>query len=264
MDATRQSVLARLHLGAVLPLLEDVVAHDPRAGELVTGWQLALRFQLPGGRPATALVFQDGKLTVPAEPPGKGGPPQVSLTFRDAAHLNAVFQGTSSQNPRPGLAALFHIKELGKLNALLSRLACYMKPSAELLQDPAEFQFCVMLNLYGLVFGIRQIGENDPDMKPVVRHLPEGVVEFRVMGNGPVAHLKVASGIFSPGRGPASGANAVLEIRDCATAWAMLQGRLDLFSAVGAGIIRLRGYIPLLDGINPLMDRLSWYLGGQA
>lgn len=261
MEASRQSVMARLHLGAVLPLLEDVVAHDPLARELVSGWNLTLQFQLPGGRPATSLVFEDGALRVPAEPPRKDGPQKVPLTFRGAAHVNDVFQGTSIRNPRPGLTALFHLKELGRLSALLSRLAYYMKPSDELLRNPEEFRFCVMLNLYGLVFGIRQIGENDPDMVTVARHLPPGVVEFRVMGGGPAAHLGVAGGMFRPGRGSVESPNAVLEIIDCPTAWAMLQGRLDLFSAVGAGIIRLRGYIPLLDGINPLMDRLAGYLG---
>lgn len=264
LSATRQSVLARLHLGAVLPLLEDIVAHDPFAREQVSGWNLTLQFQLPGGRPATALVFKDGALSVPDDPPLKGGPQKVPLTFQSAAHLNAVFQGTSKRNPRPGLAALLHLKELTGLNALLSRLAFYMKPSDELLRNPEEFRFCVMLNLYGLVFGIRQIGENDPDMVPVSRHIPRGIVEFRVMDGGPAAHLRVASGRFLPGRGPVESPNAVLEIADCPTAWAMLQGRLDLFSAVGAGIIRLRGYIPLLDGINPLMDRLAWYLGSQG
>ncbi len=256
MENANQNVLARLHLGAILPLLEDIAAYDPEIREATGDWNVTLQFQLPGGDPATALEFKQGKLI--AHRIGVKGS-KVTLTFKDARFLNEVFQGRSKKSPRPNLQGLFHLKKLTGLDPVLGKLEHYLKPSAELLQNPETFDFCARLNLYALAYGIKVVGEHDPEMSPVVSHLPDGVLEIRVTG-GPSAHIGVKEGQFFPGRGPAEKPNAVLEISDLNTAWAMLQGTLDLYAAVGSEKIKLRGNLPLLDGINPLLDRLALYL----
>lgn len=259
MDASRELVLARLHLGAVLPLLEDVVRFDETAGRIVHDWNVTLQFRLPGRHVATSLVFRNGILAAEIDPFRERKPPVVPLSFRDPAHINAFFRGHSRSEPRPGLRAAFHLSELKKLNDLLSRLALYMRPSGEMLKDPSVFRFCVMLNLYALAFGIKQVGEYDPDMEPVALHLPEGALEMRVSG-GPAAHLEVGYRRLRPARGPAGRPSAVLEFKDNLTAWRMFHRQLDMFAAVGTGDIRLHGYIPLLSGISPIWDRLFMYL----
>ena len=115
------------------------------------------------------------------------------------------------------------------------------------------------MTLKVLAYGIKEVAEHDPEMRPVVEHLPNGTIEIRVK-EGPAVHASIKDGIFSPGIGPAEKPNAVLEIQDLETAWKMLQGDLDLFAAVGSSRIKIRGLVPLLDGINPLLDRLSLYL----
>lgn len=256
MENANQNVLARLHLGAILPLLEDIAAYDSLVHEATGDWNVTLQFQLPGGDPATALEFKQGKLQ--AHRTGVKGS-KVTLTFKDARFLNDLFQGRSKKSPRPNLQGLFHLKKLTGLDPVLGRLEYYLKPSAELLQNPETFDFCTRLNLYALAYGIKVVGEHDPEMSAVVSHLPDGVLEIRVTA-GPSAHIGVKQGRFFPGRGPAKRANAVLEIADLDTAWAMLQGSLDLYAAVGSEKIKLRGNLPLLDGINPLLDRLTLYL----
>ena len=256
MDNSRDLVLARLYLKAVLPLLEDIAAFDTALQELIKEWDFKLQFQLPGGDPATALIFKRGAVTA-VRNDIKG--PRVSLTFKDANFLNAVFQNTTAKSPRPNLAGLFHYKKLLLLNTVLGRLEYYLKPTAPMLEDPALLGICVRLTLYSLAFGLKEIGEHDPEAAPISAHLPDGVVEIKVSG-GPAAHISVCGGKFQPGKDAAVKASAILEINDLPTAWSMLRGELDLFSAVGSGNIRLRGYIPLLDGINPLMDRLAMYL----
>lgn len=259
MDVSRELVLARLHLGAILPLLEDVVRFDETARSLVNDWNVTLQFRLPEKRATTALIFRNGILAAAIEPDRAQKPPTVNLTFRDPVHVNAFFRGQSQQRPRPDLRALLHLSKLKEVPNLLSRLAFYMHPSTETLKDPSVFRFCVMLNLYAITFGLKQVGEHDPDMEPVTLHLPEGTIEFRIE-NGPVANLGVSYRRFSPARGPAARPSAVLEIKDNQTAWRMLHGQLDMSAAAGAGDIRLHGYIPLLCGINPIMDRLAMYL----
>ncbi|MGE5396320.1 MAG: hypothetical protein ACM3MK_02145 [Chitinophagales bacterium] len=251
------NVLASLHLGAVLPLLQDVVEYDGEARQLVKDWDFVVQFQLPGGNPSTALVFQKGKLTTQ---PGPYQGSKVTLTFKTPAFLNEVFQGKTTKQPSPNLNALFHVKELKQVDQLTGKLEYYLKPSEELLKNPEIFAFCVRMNLYAVAFGIKYVAENDPEMLPVAHHMPDGVVELRVL-NGPAAHIKVEHGRFTSCRGPVQNPNAFLELKDVQTAWALFSGNLDLFAAVGCGDIKLRGFIPLLDGVSPLMDRLTLYLG---
>ncbi|MBM4236392.1 MAG: hypothetical protein FJ152_07980 [Firmicutes bacterium] len=255
MENANQDVLARLHLGAMLPLLEDVAQFDDGVREATKNWNLTLQFQLPGGDPATALCF--GPAGLKTHRGGVKGP-KVTLTFPNARLLNDVFQGRIKKSPRPNLRGLFHLKKLMGLDPVLGKLEYYLRPSADLLQIPETFAFCVRLNLYALAFGIQVLGEHDPEMKPVVSHLPDGVLEIRI-AEGPSAHIAVRQGRFIPGRGPAEKANAIMDFDGLETAWALLQGNLDLYAAVGGEKLRIRGNIPLLDGITPLLDQLSLY-----
>ncbi|HOX37701.1 MAG TPA: hypothetical protein PL033_06905 [Candidatus Brocadiia bacterium] len=256
MQNSTDMVRARLHLGAVLPRIAEVAARDKAAQDIIRGWNMVTQFQLPGGDPATALIFKDGKLTAQ---PGDYGGAKVTLTFPDAPTLNAVFQGKSKQQPRPSVNAVFHASKLKKLDGLLARLDYYLRPSAEMLKDPEQFAFVVELTLTVLTCGLKYVGENDREARPVVAHMPEGTLEIRVPG-GPTTHIEHRAGKFNPAKGSAARPNAILELRDMDTAWRMLQNKVDFFAAVGLGEVRLKGSIALLDPISLLMDRLDIYL----
>ncbi len=256
MDQDQAMVLARLHLGAILPLLEDVAVYDPVVGEAIAGWDFALHFRLAGGDPSTTLVFKEGLVTA-CRGRIKGYPP--ALTFKNASFLNDVFQGRTKKSPLPNLAGIFKAKHLMQVDRVLGRLEHYLKPQPETIADPETFAFCVRITLYAMAFGIKEVGEHDPEMRPIALDLPDGTVEMRIE-DGPAAHLTVKGGKFEPQRGPAEKPNAVLVFSDLQTAWDTFQGNIDTFTAVGSGKMKLRGFIPLLEGINPLMDRLSYYL----
>ena len=153
------------------------------------------------------------------------------------------FSRVKPKSPRPGLLGLFHLKKLLALDTVLGRLEYYLRPSEELLQNPETFAFCVRLNLYALAFGVKIVGEHDPEMKPVVDHLPDGVLEVRVV-DGPAAHVEVRQGSFFAARGPAEKANAILEFADLDTAWGLLQGKLDIYAAVGGERIKIGAMCP--------------------
>lgn len=256
MNRDQSMVLARLHLGAILPLLEDIAARDSLVRETIAGWDFPLQFRLAGGDPATTLVFKKGTVTA-HRGEFKGFPP--ALTFKDSSFLNEVFQGKTQKNPTPNLPAIFKARQLMQVDRVLGRLEHYLKPEPELLNDPENFAFCVKITLYATAFGIKEVGEHDPEIRPVALNLPGGTVEMRVAG-GPAAHLTVKQGFFEVRRGPAEKPNATLEFADLRTAWNTFQGNMDTFAAVGSGKMKIRGFVPLLEGINPLMDRLAYYL----
>ncbi|MFY9114159.1 MAG: SCP2 sterol-binding domain-containing protein [Dethiobacteria bacterium] len=256
MEEAKEMVLARLHLRAVLPLLEEIATYDRELQQLVQGWNAVIQFQLPGGNPATALIFQQGKLKVVSE---DYAGPKVTLTFNNARELNKVFQGKSKKNPRPNAAAILHLSKLSKIDKVLGRLEHYLQPDEEMLKDPDFFAFCVKLSIFVMTFGIREIGEYDPVLKVISPGLPNGTLAIRIV-DGPSSSITVKNGKFYPAKGPVENPTAILQIADLDTAWNMIQGKLDLFAAIGLQQIKIRGFMPLLDGINPLLDRLTYYL----
>jgi hypothetical protein len=256
MEAVKELVLARIHLRAIIPLLEDISEFDTTVEQVIKEWNMPIQFQLPGGEAATTLSFRQGKIIALRD---KINASRITLTFSNAETLNAIFQGRSKKSPRPNLTGLFHIKKLLQVDSLLKRIEYYMKPDKELLEDDKIFEQCVTLTLNALVFGVKEIGEHDPEMKPLAKCLPDGVVEIRVIA-GPAVHLTVNNGLFTPAKGRTEKPNAYLEIADMQTAWAMVQGNLDQYAAIGSGKIKIRGLIPLIDGINPIIDRLSLYM----
>jgi hypothetical protein len=42
---------------------------------------------------------------------------------------------------------------------------------------------------------------------------------------------------------------------------ALLAGKLDAFLAVASGDVLLQGQLPLIDGVNLILDRVPAYLG---
>lgn len=255
MEEAKEMVLARLHMRAVLPLLEDIAAFDGATQELTKGWDGIIQFQIPG-KIATALIFDKGTLEI-FRGDYKGS--KATLSFPTARNLNEVFQGKTKKEPVPNLTALKHLSKLTKIENLLKRLEYYLKPDPKILKDPTIKAFCLRLKIYVLAFGLKQVGEHDPELKIIAPTLRNGIVQIGVK-NGVCAHIAIENGKLYPAKGAALKPNALMEINDFDTAWDMVEGNLDLFAAVGTGRIKLRGYIALLEGINPLLDRLSWYL----
>lgn len=253
---TYDQVLARLHLHAVLPLLEEIVKADEKSADLVGKWNHTIQFHAAGGIGAH-LVFRDGSLQVVR---GKTRKPTIALWFKSAADLNRMFTGEGFVLPVVW-KGFWHPMLIRGFTKLSKRLEHYMKaPEKDVLGDDRILALVVKLQLYAMVFGLKEVGENDPAVSGYVKDTPNGTVEIRIMPDGPVAHLSVRDGLLSPSRGPAIRPNLIMEIKDYRTAWELFQGRLDTLAAVGARDITLRGLIPIIDGLSPAMDRLGVYL----
>lgn len=251
----REKILARLNLHAVLPLLEEVVAEDIEARELVRGWNAVIQFSVIGG-PAAHLVFTNGRLEVKR---GRYRWPTVAFTLTSSAALNKMFSGSGFAIPLVW-KGFWHPVMLSRFMKLTKRLDAYMKADyTEGSRDSDGFDLALKLFLYAAIFGIKELGENDPDVSQIVAALPDGMAEMRVLPDGPVAHISVRNGRFSPARGKATGASVYMEFRDGRVAMELFQGRLDAMAAIGRCDIVLRGLIPLVDGLSAIMDRLGTY-----
>lgn len=250
----RESVLAKCHLHAVLPLLEQIVDYDKEAQQIVSGWNGTVQFSCPG--PMGAYIeFKDGKARAYR---GTTSWPTVALWFFSPKEMNKLFTGEGFTVPIPwkGLTNLGMLKGFTELT---KRLDYYLRtPEKDL---PAEHKkFLVTLKLYTAVRALKEIGENDPHFSQSTPHIANGVAELRVLQDGPVAHIRVSHGVLMPGIGPAESPSAVMAFKDIDTANALFNDEIDAMALIGAGDIRLTGRISLIDSMNGILDAIGTYL----
>jgi len=121
----------------------------------------------------------------------------------------------------------------------------------------------VMLTLMAAVAGLNGLALLDPFSRELLHHLPDGVILLHIEGVGRMlGRIQVKDGAL---RWLSSGERAVghevdFSFKSLEVAWKSVANLADNLAAVGMGEIHLRGYIPLADGFNHMLDRLQMYV----
>jgi hypothetical protein len=251
---THELIKANLNLYAVLKNLEDIVAYDPKMISLVRDWRLSIQFVVRGG-PRAHVVFDKGTCTVHR---GFHRFPSVVLAFANPAHLNRMFDGSGTPIPLRGFTRLrFLTKEFPKLT---DRLEYYLKPSDELLESRDYLAMNTRLTLNTAVYAVRELALLDPVGKACAPAIRDGAILLKVLPDGPAAHLRSFNGSLEPGKGDVERPMASLLMNGFQVANDFLNGKTDIFSAVVTGDVMIRGQIPMLDNVSPILDRITHYL----
>ncbi len=247
-------VKACLNLHAVLPNLEELIAFDVEARQLTSTWDIAIEFNVHNG-PRAHVVIRNGQCRVGRGPSDRC---DVRLWFTSPAHLNAMFANKGTPIPTKGFTRLgFVSKEFLKLTG---RLEHFLRASPEMLKDTKVFDFVTRCMLFTAVYGLRELCEHDPGVSDLVEHTPMGVAEFAILPDGPAAHLTRADHGFSVAKGTASSPNARMQFRNSQVCYDLLNGRIDAFAALGRGDVTATGFLPLVDQLNAILERLEPYL----
>lgn len=251
------NVQSYIYLHAVLPLLEEIVRHDKQAQDLAKGWKCSIMLHVSNG-PAVTLKFRGGECEAVRKSVAL---PTVAMWFSTPEKLNAMFEGAKVM---PVIwKGIWHPGILKNFIALTKRLDYYMNHRDEVVQNPAELPFVVSLLAYTAVYGAKAVADNDERAKKfLVPSLQNGVVQIDVKGGGPKAFfIKDETGI-TVGKGAAPKApDAFMEIKDVGLAYDVFTGKADVMASLGRRDILIHGHIPLVDGMNGLLDRLSQYVG---
>lgn len=248
--------LARLHLGAVLPALEDLARLSPPAAEIARGWDSPLRLRLIGGPQAT-IVPKDGLLAVTLDPPPRGA---LTLNFLNADQLNHTFLNQPALPPLP-TGALWHLFALQRFTKLSKLLDAALQPAPEALRDPAFLDLHLPLLFTVLIGALPIMADGDPSVRHSLSVTPAGVGQIRMDGIGLRGWVRWDGKRLIARKGEAPCAPDVqISFRDAETASAALRGELDTMAAIGRGQIEVRGLVPLADGLGVAMDRVESYL----
>lgn len=261
-----QSLLARLHLLAVLPALEDLVKLSPEARALAQGWNFSLRLRLGGPHGATATLVSpgDGSLAVH----GHGDvPAKLTLRFLSAVQLNRTFLNRRALPPLP-TAGFWNVARVGPFTKLAKRLDAVLQPAPEALAQDAALRETHLRLLFRVLLGaIPVLAEGDPVARHTLSHTPDGTAEIRAPGMNLVGWTKWAHGRMTGGVGTLPGGgipDVAITFVDRPTVEAALLGTLDPNAAVGHGKVVVRGLVPLADSLGVVMDRVERYLKPEA
>ncbi len=251
--------LARLHLHAVLPALEDLPILSPEAHAIAQKWNFSLRLQVAGrGGPSATLVSPgDGRLLVH---PQSAEPVKLVLTFLTADQLNRTFLDQKTLPPLP-TGGFWRVLGVTPFTRLAKLLNTALQPAPGALDDPAYRERHLRLLFRVLLGAVPVVAAGDGVSRHTLSHTPEGLAEIRVPAFGQVGWVRWAGGRVTSAPGPAPDApDATITFTDRETTDAALLGRLDPNAAVGLGKVAIAGLVPLADGLSVVMDRVEGYL----
>lgn len=251
----RELIKSYIYLNAVLPQLEEIVAFDSEAQQIVKGWNCSLQMHVSGG-PGVCLKFKNGKCkaklgTVPL--------PTIAMWFPSPAAVNKMFEKTGFVLPVIW-KGIWHLGILGKFNKLTQIMEKYLRPTEDMLKDRKIFEFHVRTQLMVAAYGLKAVGEHDPHVAGIVQKTANGAMEIAVVPDGPVVHIIKQNGTITPVKGPAKDPMVSMQIKGFDLAYDMLNGRVDFMEALGLCKIELHGLLSMAEDMAVVLERIAKYV----
>ena len=250
----RDLIKAHLNLYAVLQNLEDLVKLDPEMAALTKTWDVSIQFAVRNG-PSAYLEFRDGACR---HGMGAHPGPSVKLYFTSPKHLNDMFDGKGNPIPLKGFTKLGFLKN--QFSKLTDRMAHYLKPANGEAAEAAYVKINTILTLYTAAHAVKVLGQMDAVCMTVASHIPAGTLQMEVLPDGPYANIVFAGDDIRVAKGVAPNPSAKMTFKSLDIAHKLLNGQLDGFLGVAQGNVLLQGIIPMIDGVNLILDRVEGYL----
>lgn len=247
-------IKAHLNLYAVLQGLEDLVRLDEEMAAKTASWDIAIQFSVRNG-PQAHVAFSNGVCTH-----GRGSRPSatVKLYFVSPRHLNAMFDGHAAPIPLKGFSKLGFLKN--EFGPLTDRLAYYLRPESSQLEDETFRKINTTLALHTALFAAAELAVLEPVSRHLATQMGNGTLQVEVLPDGPWVCLDLQDGHVSARKDKAERPRARMTFRNMDVANDLLNDRVDAFRAVVQGDVMLKGFVPMLDNINLILDRVRLYL----
>ncbi|GMT45814.1 MAG: hypothetical protein IEMM0006_1646 [bacterium] len=251
---SQQKIKAGINLYAVLKTLEDLVAYDDVARAIIESKKICIQFSVKSG-PKAWVYFKNGQCTVGR---GKAAKSQVTLWFSSCGHLNKMFDGKANPIPLKGFTKLGFLQK--QFTQLTQRLEHFLRPGKVENPDEHYIRMNTLFTLTIAAFALPEIALYDKRAKFTASHLPDGTLQMSVLPDGPDVYLEINNGKIMAGKGKATRPDAMLLMKNNRVANDFLNGKSDPFTAIALGEVMIKGQIPILDGINLILDRVIYYV----
>ncbi len=193
---------------------------------------------------------------------GADGARKVTLAFTSAEHFNKMIDGKAQPIPVAGPGGIKFLT--GPFTALADLLGTYLKPSADALEDPHFLETSTILTLHVAAAAIAQVANEDRSGRFSAASIPDGDIALEV-GDAIDLRLRALDHrlTFDPSV-PAAPARAALRFADLDVAGDILSGRASALGSICDGTLGMRGFIPMIDNVSRILDRVGHYLGEDS
>jgi hypothetical protein len=230
-------ILARIMLRAAVPLAKVLVEDDPKMREKYRGFNKIVQFEVKGNDDLiTQLKFEDG---IPKPIFERDENPDVAFIFKSAKQLNAFFAGKPAI---PKIKGLTKIGVLLKVVPLLLGLTLLLP--TKLPKDPDKKRLKVKLLFYMLSSGLSQMNKAGyEDFNEFTRKMPDRVVQWSCLPDGPYAYLRIKLGKTKAGRGQYTRRRPFIDMQfnGVDNAIKVLTNQVDLVQAIADGYLFQEG-----------------------
>lgn len=246
--------LAGVRLSTTVHLVALAADAEPELGALAFARPFALVLSAPGLPPA-GVSTRGGRIRAwSGGEPRPAGAGWTSLVLRFAsARAAARVLGGGGGMPLPQPLGPGALAALGFFRAAVARVPL-------MLRDPGlDGALKARLLAEAALRGLAAVAARDPGVEAKLRHVPDGSVAVEAAGAFSLGLRKSGRRIEVLGRAPDS-PNARLAFRDAASAVAVFSGARAAVVALGASEVTIRGFLPLVQGLFAVLDRLGEYL----
>ncbi len=245
-------VMAHVNMWAVLRTLEPLCELDDSARSLASPRRpVSIGINVRGGPQAT-LSFQDGACRMTRRNTG-----QIKLLLPSPEDFNRMVDGEKNPLPYAGFPRLGFL--LKNFTALTDLLSAYLRPQPSDLEDRGFFERSTTLLFYLVAGALAAVANNDPLGRISAAAIPDGTIALEIQ-DGPCAEITARGGHLITRRRKAVSPRAYMIFSDFDAARGLFDGTLEAMSALAAGKIIMKGYIPMIDNLNRVLNRVPVYL----
>lgn len=187
------------------------------------------------------------------------GAARVTLLFTSPDHFNKMIDGKAQPIPVAGPGGLKFLT--GPFTKLADLLGAYLKPSTDDLADPEFVATSTILTLHVAVAAIAQVANEDRSGRFSAASIPDGDIALEVGDEIDLRLRALDHRLVFDSSTPTAPPRAALRFADLDTAGDILSGRASALGSICDGTLGMRGYIPMVDNVSRILDRVGHYLG---
>jgi hypothetical protein len=254
MSAVR--VKAFVNLYAAIGTLEKYIELDPEAKNIAEKHNLVIRFQVKDG-PDGVLVFKDG--TAKVTPFDGKIRTDIHLYCAGPEKFNAVVDGKGMPIPLKGLMKTlsFMGKPESPFNILSGRMGDIMR--GKNIDTPEKKKLSTLLAFYAMAAAIAQIGNEDEIGSLAMKRIPEGDILLEIK-DAAYATITKKDGKLICRFARCEKPKAIMSFNSIEVAGDLINGKIGAMDCLSKGMLEMKGFIPMLDNLNKVLNLVPRYL----
>ncbi len=241
---------------AAMGTLDKYVELDPSAKEIAQSLgELTIRFKVTDG-PDGVLAFKDGAVTVT---PFEGQKTNVLLLCTSPEQFNKVVDGKGMPIPLKGISKVlkFMAKPDQPFNVLTNNMAETMRKTE--FSTPEEKALTTRLAFFAMTAALAQIANEDELGQISASNMADGEISVSIKDDTYVT-LTVKDHKITYTKAKAKNPRSFMEFANIDIAKGLIDGDLDAMSCICNGGLELKGFVPMLEQLNKVLNLVPKYL----